>query len=772
MQAMTRTDGNLPADVTSFVGRRREVAALRDQLGASRLVTLTGVGGVGKTRMALRVAAESQKAFPDGAFFVELAALEDATLLADTVASALGVENHTTRTPLSQLSHQLADKQMLIVLDNCEHISEACAELVHELLRGAPRIRFLVTSRHSLGVLGEQIFTVPPLSTPRVGACFRASSLQEFDSVALLRARAANSVSDFDITDDNSALVARLCERLDGIPLAIELAAARLRTLPVGEVLDRLDRRFQLLSAGNSSGLPRHQTLAALIDWSYALCSVKEQTLWARLSVFAGSFALPAAEAICAGDGISPDEILDLVDALVRKSILIVERSGEHLRYRLLETLREYGRDRLAETAASAHVQLEHLKYFQRLAELSFEEWCGPRQAAWLARLRAEHANLRSAFDRCIELGHADQACTFAAALQWFWIAGGNLGEGRVWLGQALVASAGREPSHARAKAMWVDSYLALLRGELVTAGTLLDEVQGFAATADAPALRGYVAQLRGMAALFAGELDDARVQYEHALASHQERDDTAGALAMMFQLAVVCLFTGEHARATSLCEQSLQLSAGLGERWATSYASWALGVNKWSHGDLTGATEVARQGLAATLEFGDQLGIVHMVELMSWIYASDGRYADGARLLGAARTIWNSLGTSIHAFGAYLYDCEAATEARLRDALGAATAQALIAEGGSLSIEQAAAAVMGSAEESTPTAPTSESNLSAREMEVAQLVAQGLTNREIAAELVLSSRTIDSHVQHILTKLDFNTRSQIAGWVVGRQPQ
>jgi non-specific serine/threonine protein kinase len=766
---MKRSDGNLPADVTSFIGRRREIAAVRAHLASSRLVTLTGVGGVGKTRMATRVAAEAQRAFPDGAWFVELAALDDATLLADTVAATLGVENHTTRAPLSQLRHQLADRQMLIVLDNCEHISQACAGLVDELLRGAPNIRFLVTSRHSLGVLGEQIFTVPPLSTPRSAGRLPASSLEEFDSVALLRARASNSVSGFDITEDNSALVARLCARLDGIPLAIELAAARLRTLPVGEVLDRLDRRFQLLSAGNSSALPRHQTLAALIDWSYALCSVKEQTLWGRLSVFAGSFVLAAAEAVCAGEGLAADEIIDLVDALVRKSILIVERSGEQVRYRLLETLREYGRDRLAQTAQTTRTQMAHLQYFQRLAERSFEEWCGPRQAVWLADLRAEHANLRSAFDRCIEAGCTEQACVFAAALQWFWIAGGNLGEGRLWLGQALASSGGSEPSHARANAMWVDAFLALLRGESAAARARLDEAEDLAATIDAPAMLGYIAQLRGMAALFAGELIAARTHYERALASHEQRGDDAGALAMLFQLAVLCVFTGEHDMATALCEKSLRLSARYGERWATSYASWALGVNKWSQGHCAEATEVAREGLRVTLEFGDQLGIVHMIELLSWISASDGRHAESARLLGAARAIWDKLGTSMQAFGTYLHNCEAATEDRLRAALGTPQAEALIAEGASLSVEQVSAAQIGTVQAHGPSAELPDSPLTAREMEVAKLVARGLTNREIAAELVLSSRTIDSHVQHILTKLDFNKRSQIAGWFVGR---
>jgi non-specific serine/threonine protein kinase len=557
---------------------------------------------------------------------------------------------------------------------------------------------------------------------------------------------------------------------LDGIPLAIELAAARLRTLPVGEVLDRLDRRFQLLSAGNSSALPRHQTLEALIDWSYALCSAKEQALWGRLSVFAGSFALTAAEIVCAGDGLTAGEIIDLVDGLVRKSILIVERSGEQMRYRLLETVREYGRDRLAETTEPARWQLAHLEYFQLLAEQSFQEWCGPRQAVWLARLREEHANLRSAFERCIASGRAEQACGFAAALQWFWIAGGRLGEGRLWLGQALAAADGTEPCYARVNAMWVDAYLALLRGELAAARMRLDEAEEIASRINAPKLAGFIAQLRGMAALFAGELTEARANYEHALASYEEREDKRAALAMLFQLAVVYLFTDEHDLATSLCEKSLQLSARLGERWATSYASWALGVNKWSQGDYAGAADLAQDGLRVTLEFDDHLGIVHMIELLSWIAASDGRYAESARLLGAARTVWDNLGTSIQAFGVYLRNCETATEARLREALGEPEADALIAEGAALTIDQAVADLIDTAEAVVSSPRPPESPLTAREMEVAQLVARGLTNRDIAANLVLSSRTIDSHVQHILTKLNFNSRSQIAGWFASRR--
>ncbi|MEB3980786.1 LuxR C-terminal-related transcriptional regulator [Mycobacterium sp. 663a-19] len=765
MRQVKRCEGNLPTDVTGFIGRRRELRELRTLLTESRLMTLTGVGGVGKTRMALKVAAESRRAFRDGVWFVELAVLQDASLLADTVASALGVVKHTTRAPLEQLADYLADKHMLVILDNCEHLSDACATLVGELLRTAPMVRFLITSRHSLGVLGERIFTVPPMSTPNSAAGLDASSLNEFDAVALLCARASDSGLGFHVTDENSLLVARLCERLDGIPLAIELAAARLRTLTVADVLDRLDRRFQLLSAGNSAALPRHQTLQALIDWSYALCSPKEQALWSRLSVFSGSFSLAAVEAVCAGEGLTADEMLDLVEALVRKSILITERSGEQMRYRLLETVREYGSAQLATTDASTRLQRTHGDYFGRLAERSFTEWCGPEQATWVARLREDYGNLRAAFDRCIESGRGEQACALAAALQWYWIAGGSLGEGRRWLGQALAIADPRQPRPAHAAAMWVDAYLALLRGELAAAGAQLDEAERLAGVVDAPDLPSYLAQLRGMAALFSGDLNKAKKCYECALAGHEERGDTVAVVSMLFQLAVVCLFTGGHDHAAALCERSLRLSARYGERWAASYALWALALNKWSVGDYAGAGELARESLRLKRDFGDHLGIAHMIELLAWIAASDGRFVESARMLGAAHTIWHSLGTSMAAFGQHLADCHTATEKRVREALGTSAADALTTEGAALGTDLAMADLTGIADTPDALEDAAGCPLTARELEVAGLVSRGMTNRQIAAELVLSSRTIDSHVQHILTKFGFTSRSQIAGW-------
>ncbi|MDA2893260.1 LuxR C-terminal-related transcriptional regulator [Mycolicibacterium sp. BiH015] len=763
MRHTTRGDGHLPADVTGFIGRRRELNEVRGLLGASRLVTLTGVGGVGKTRMALKVAADARRAFADGAWFVELAALQDATLLADTVADALGVVKHASKAPLAQLLDHLVDKHLLLVLDNCEHLSGDCAALVSELLREAPDLRVVVTSRQSLGVLGEHIFTVPPMSTPSAGERLDVSTLAGYDAVALLCARASEGSSGFHITDENGPLVARLCERLDGIPLAIELAAARLRTLTVKDVLDRLDHRFRLLTNGNCAAMPRHQTLQALIDWSYELCSPAEQALWARLSVFAGSFSLEAVESVCSATDPGGAATVDVIDALVRKSILIADPAGEQTRYRLLETVREYGAGRLSATDERAPLQAAHRRYFQRLAERSHAEWCGPQQAVWLARLRRDHANLRAALDRCIDDKADDQACAMAAALQWFWIAGGSLGEGRRWLAQALTLAAGQQPRPAHAKAMWVDAYLALLRGETSAARDRLEEASQTAECTDATDLRGYLAQLCGMAALFDGALPEARRHYEESLSTHERHGDTTAVVSMLFQLAVVCLFTGDHDLAAAHCERSLRLSARFGERWAASYALWVLSINRWTVGDYVGATDLARESLRVKLDFGDDLGIAHMVELLAWIAASDQRYTDSGHLLGVADSIWRKLGTSMTSFGTHLADCHAAAQAQVRDAVGAAAAEVLIAEGAAMGASGIAAALDG--DDTQPPEPATQSALSTREYEVASLIARGMTNRQIAAELVLSSRTIDSHVQHILTKLGFSSRSQIAGW-------
>jgi len=336
--------GTLPAELTSFVGRRRELATTRQMLASSRLLTLTGVGGVGKTRLALRMAGEVRRTFPDGVWFVELAALHDSQLVPYTLANALELRQVSPE-PTADLAHYLEEKRLLVVLDNCEHLTDACAVLASKLLAAAPGLRIVATSRHVLGVEGEQILPVPPLSTPAAETEVGAGDATHYESVALFVDRATAVAPDFEIVDANRAAVLELCRRLDGIPLAIELAAVWLRILSPAQILDRLEDRFRLLTTVRPASPARQQTLDAAIAWSFDLCSPAEQLLWARLSVFSGGFDLEAAEEVCSGDGIARVDVLTLVASLVNKSIIIRKQATEHTTawYQMLETIRQYG---------------------------------------------------------------------------------------------------------------------------------------------------------------------------------------------------------------------------------------------------------------------------------------------------------------------------------------------------------------------------------------------------------------------------------------------
>ena len=352
--APARPVGNLPAELTSFVGRRREVARARSLLGGSRLVTITGVGGVGKTRLALRTAAEARRAFRDGVWLVDLASLTDPGLVAQAVGSALGLRYQSTRWPLSILSDYLAGRQILLVLDNCEHLLDACAVLVDVLLRAAADLRILATSRQPLGIDGEQIMQVPTLSVPDPECLPPVEAMGQYEAVTLFAERAASVRHDFALTEDNCGPVVLVCRRLGGIPLAVELAARRLRALSVEQLLDRLADRYRLLTADNRAALPRQQTLRALIDWSFNLCSPPEQALWVRVSVFAGEFDVDMAEGVCGGEDLPHADMLDLLTALVDKSIFTAAEAGGRMRYRMLDTIRQYGRDRLAAAGQEA----------------------------------------------------------------------------------------------------------------------------------------------------------------------------------------------------------------------------------------------------------------------------------------------------------------------------------------------------------------------------------------------------------------------------------
>ncbi|MBN0049310.1 LuxR family transcriptional regulator, partial [Streptomyces actuosus] len=450
-------------ELTTFVGRRREVAQAKELLAQNRLVTLTGAGGIGKTRLANRVAADLRRAFPGGVWTVEFGPLTDGTLVPQTVVDALGLAEQSSRQPLDILRDFVAARPVLLVLDNCEHLIEDCGTLVTELLRAAPELKVLATSRQTLRVPGEALLPVPPLSLPDADG--GPQTVVRSDAVRLFLRRAALVRAGLEPTAEQTDAIAEICRRLDGIPLAIELAAARIRELSAQEILQRIEDRLGLLVTGTRAVPPRHRTLRAAVDWSYRMCSEQEQSLWARLSVFRGGFDLEAVEEVCTGDGIEPSDVLDLITALVDKSVLVSEDGAPRMRYRLLETLLVYGRERLAADGRDEALRRRHLDWYRRLAEQGEWDWRDSRQLNWLARMGTERGNNRAALQYCLDTpGQARTALGMAGALWPFWLSVGGFTEARGWLSQALALEG--EDSPERAKALWISGLFAVLQGE------------------------------------------------------------------------------------------------------------------------------------------------------------------------------------------------------------------------------------------------------------------------------------------------------------------
>ncbi|MDP4505141.1 ATP-binding protein [Nonomuraea turcica] len=762
--------GSLPAEVTSFVGRRQEVAEVRQLLSVSRAVTLTGVGGVGKTRLALRVAHEVRRAFRDGVWLVELAALEKPDMLTRAVAEALEILDHSTTPPMRVLTDHLRDKQALMILDNCEHVVGECAVLADTLLRAAPELRILATSRHVLGIASEHAVPVAPLPLPNGNGNTPLETLTQTDAVQLFTERARAVVPSFAVTDDNRDIVSGIIRRLDGLPLGIELAAVRLRALSAKQLLERLDDRFRLLTGGSRAVLPRHQTLRALIDWSHALCSEEERLLWHRASVFAGSLDLEGAETVCCGSGIDREDVLDLVIGLVDKSVLIREDHPGGVRYRMLETLRQYGHERLRERGEETRLRRRHRAYYRDLAGRARAEVFGPEQVAWFTRLQLEHANLRSALDGWLTTpADATTGLSMAADLLYHWITSYYLGEGRAWLerGLATVSS----PDDVRGRALWAGGWLAVIQADLPAAQAMLEECRRIGERLNDEALLGYAELFSGMVAMCQERPRDAIGCYERALHRHRATGDPVGLALSLIRLSLARSFLGQSQAAIATAEQALAVCEAHGEGWHKAYTMMALGVEVWRQGDLPRATELERQSLAFNRSLGDQLGVGITIEVLAWIAATQGLFERAARLLGVLESVWSLVGAPLSGYG-HLAGYHDECRARTRQALGEGAFAAAVRRGARLPYEEAVAYALaedkpgGAEAKEAPEAKGEQAPLTRREREIAQLVAQGMTNKEIAASLVIAQRTAEGHIEHILTKLGFSSRAQIAVWV------
>jgi predicted ATPase/DNA-binding NarL/FixJ family response regulator len=769
-----RQAGNLPVPTTSFVGRRQEIAEVRRRLSVTRLVTLTGVGGVGKTRLALEMATQARRAFSGGAWMVDLATITDGTLIAQTVIETFGLVNNSTTPAVDKVAEYLSRRQVLLVLDNCEHLLAEGATFVDRVLRSAPGVRILVTSRQNLGIGGEYTYTVPPLSVPDPDAVPPAGAAAQSDAISLLVERAGALRPEFAVTPENHAVAARLVSQLDGIPLAIELAASRLRSLSLEQVVERLTDRFALLTGGSRTALPRQQTLRALIDWSYTLCSEQEKLLWARLAVFTGGFDLVAAEGVCSDAELPAAAILDCLDGLVAQSIVLVEpaESGAgRMRFRLLETIREYGWEHLVAAGQEAALRSRHSAYYLRFAEQIMDNWCGPDQEAELARSRADHGNMRAAFDAFVaDPDGAHDAVALAGALLPDWCCGGYLGEGRRWLDIALAIPA--PPSAARARALWIAAKVSALQGDIPVVFERLDECDRISAELPAPVAAATATSWRASAALFSGDLASSARLFGEAVSALHDLGDRAGELVALFQLAITWSHLGDSERARATSARGFAICDEYGERWARSYLLWTLAFDTWLlQKDPKTAEAQIREALSIQLGFKDMISVGLMTELHSWIVASMEDYPRAAMLIGAARTVWHQIGTSLAAFGPPQVKHQVHCERRTRQALRDSVFQTAVNACSKLSVAEIIAKtlevpVVEKAGKEQAGKEAVASLLTRREHEVADLVARGMSNRMIAATLVLSPRTVDGHVERIFTKLGFTSRAQVVAWV------
>ncbi|MET9231266.1 LuxR C-terminal-related transcriptional regulator [Lentzea sp. NPDC003310] len=725
---------------------------MRRLLAESRLVTLTGVGGVGKTRLALRAAGETSRAFRDGVWFVELGGVTDPELVVHTVLGQLGVHDDTVRPHRTVLVEHLRDRQLLMVLDNCEHVVAATADLVDALLRGVPGLRVLVTSRERLGVDGEHLWQVTPLP--------------QDPALALFAERAAAVEPGFVLDESNHEKVSQISALLGGIPLAIELAAVRLRVLSLDHLLSRLDNTFRVLSDGKRGGDPRHQTLHAAVDWSFHLCTRAEQILWARASVFSGTFDLEAAERVCSGDDVAPEDVLHSLMGLVDKSVVVSEQHPSATRFRLLEPLRQYGLEKLRAAGREQVMRERHRDHFIEWAERREKEWFGPAQPQIFGVTRLEQANLRSALDFCFD--HDGDHCVHLASTLWFYWAGcGMLGEGRHWLDRA-VASA--KPGPLRAKALWVNGYVSTLQGDLPASVRMLDECRAYAVESGDESALAYATHRIACTHLVGDDLDLADSGFAEAMRLYRSQG-TVNSHTMLagIELAISATFRHDFESAERLCVEAKAVGEEHGELWAQAYAIWVLALCAWVSGDLARADRLGRECLRIKRSFHDLLGIVLAIELLAWISASQGHAPRAATLLGATNEIWQSVGYPMFGsryFGAPHGECESATVS----ALGEQEFRTMFRRGMDLELEDAIAFAIGEEQTSDPAPVVTLTPLTRREQQVADLIAGGMSNKEIAARLVIARRTAEGHVERILQKLGFTSRAQIATWVTERR--
>ncbi len=657
----------------------------------------------------------------------------------------------------------LSSRQLLLILDNCEQVVDAVADLATALLRLVPGLRILATSRESLAVSGEVTLRVPPLTVPDPDREPSLDGLPRYDAVSLFSQRATAAVSTFELTDANKSAVARICHRLDGLPLPIELAAARLPAMSPEQILQRLSDRYALLTRGTRGAPSRQQTLRLCIDWSYGLCTPREQRVWEWLSVFTGSFELDAAEHVC-GQNAQPNELLDSVASLVDKSILIREEHGFTVRFRLLETLRAYGREKAREKGDYQELRRRHRDWYRQLTRTAEDEFISPRQLEWIARLSSDQPNLRDAMDFCLSENDAESGLQIATPLLQLWGSHGQLGEARRWLDEFL-SRRGEHPTTATIRALYADCIMTAQQGDHARATVLFEQARILAEQITDPLAHAIVDHTDGVVGLFNGDLTRAVSGLERARPVFGQAENylalRIGSLA--FLGLAYQLLDAEPTRAMECYEEVLAITKDHGESVYRSYTLWAMAVTQWQLGAQSYAFVLLQDGLRLARLVDDPVGCANCIEVFAWMAAiHDPRRA--STLMGAADALGRAVGSPsvfVPSLPEYHEKCE-------RSARQMLTAQAFEEgwrHGRSLDLDAAVSYALG--DQSPKRTSSGSASLTKRERQVAELIADGLTNKAIAARLVIAQRTAQGHVEHILTKLGFTSRAQVAAWVV-----
>jgi len=766
----TEEAGRLPSEANDFIGRAAELCRVETLLRASRLVTLVGPGGVGKTRVARCATEQAADGYRDGVFFVPLSGLRDPELLPHTVARELGLPEQSPGSQLDAVVTHLRDRSVLLVLDTCEHIIDACALFAEAIITETRDVTVLATSREPLDVTGESCYILPRLGLPGDDNPTQGTT----DAIELFALRAAAVVPGFAVTDANRADVIQLCRRLDGMPLAIELAAVRLRALPLAELADRidqrLDRRLTILTGGSEGGDTRHRTLRDAIGWSYDLCTPAEQALWARLSVFAGGFSVDAAEEVCAGGELPASQIFDTVIRLVDKSVITRDdtSTAQPTRYKMLDTIREYGAEELAASGSEADVRSRFVARYLSTARYFGEHVVDDDQLERFRELQREHANLGAALGYTLDAADGNRyrdGAELAIALYGYWHMAGLLREGKHWLDKVLERFP--DPSSSeRGWALVVRGYLGAMQGEAdqavadATAGTKIGEQRGD------PKLVGRGYCYLTLALTIADRYEEAR-QAEQRL---QRLNDRAGLRILDVHLAHVSQLDGDldgalrHAAQVTRRFGEGSEADEIKERWAQG---WAYAISAmamyWDEAKHDETVQTTSKALLAKHELGDVMGMAYCLEIHGWLAARAGRHVRAAWLLGAADPLWQKAGGRLGGTTALL-DVHDKAMGLARAGFAGKRFQAVFDEAGRHPVKQLVSFAVSDAEE--PTAEGSRwrmpGQLTFREAEIADLAARGMSNRQIAEHLFISKRTVDAHLDHIYAKLGISSRVEL----------